>query len=374
MKKVLFIDRDGTIIKEPDETDQIDSLEKLFFIPKVIRTLYLISKNLDFELVMVSNQDGLGTAAYPEERFKIVQEKILNILSAEGIFFNAVYIDKSFAYENKKTRKPNTGMLTKYMKGDYNLAESFVIGDRITDVLLAKNLGCKAILFAGDEKKIEIEKNSLSDVCKLITNDWEEVYSHIALPIRCISLHRQTNETDITVNINLDGRGISNISTGLKFFDHMLSQISSHSGVDLEIKAVGDIDVDEHHTIEDTAIVLGEAISKAIGDKKGMNRYGFSLPMDDSMAQVMIDFGGRAWIVWDVNFERERVGDVPTEMFFHFFKTLSDSAKCNLNIKAEGQNEHHKIEAIFKAFARSLKMAIRRDPFSPILPSSKGLI
>ncbi len=373
-KKVLFIDRDGTLIVEPKDTEQVDTLEQLEFLPKVIRSLYLIKKNLDFELVMVTNQDGLGTAVYPEENFLKVQQKMLQILEGEEITFDAIFVDRSYPEEKKPTRKPGTAMLTNYMKGNYNLAESYVIGDRITDVQLAKNLGCKAILIGPEIMGEELKDKGLDSTCVLITEDWEEIYGFLALPERIVSHRRKTNETDVNIRINLDGRGITDIDTGLKFFDHMLSQIGRHAGIDLAIEANGDIEVDEHHTIEDTALTLGEAFNKAIGNKAGMERYGFCLPMDDSLAQVAIDFGGRPWLVWEVEFKREKIGDVPTEMFYHFFKSFADAARCNLNIKAEGNNEHHKIEAIFKAFARAIKMAIRRDPCNSEIPSTKGMI
>ncbi|MGC8804050.1 MAG: bifunctional histidinol-phosphatase/imidazoleglycerol-phosphate dehydratase HisB, partial [Bacteroidales bacterium] len=341
-KKVLFIDRDGTIINEPSDTQQVDTLEQLEFLPHVIRMLYMIRNNLDYELVMVSNQDGLGTAAYPEESFHRVQDKLLTILRNEDIWFDAIYIDRSTAEEKKPTRKPGTAMLTKYLSGNYDLQESYVIGDRLTDVELAKNLGCKAILIGDEEMWSVLEEKGLDSICTLITNDWEAIYSHLSLPQRMIIVHRKTHETEVTVKLNLDGRGFVDISTGLKFLDHMISQIGRHSGVDLSVETIGDLEVDEHHTIEDTALALGEAFAKAIGNKAGMQRYGFCLPMDDCLAQVAIDFGGRPWLVWDVSFKRERIGDVPTEMFFHFFKSFSDTAQCNLNIKAEGDNEHHK--------------------------------
>jgi imidazoleglycerol-phosphate dehydratase/histidinol-phosphatase len=371
-KKVLFIDRDGTIIVEPPETQQVDSLEQLEFLPHVIRTLYQIRNNLNFELVMVSNQDGLGTASYPEENFNRVQDKLLTILRNEDIWFDAIYIDRSRPEEKKPTRKPGTAMLTRYFTENYDLQGSYVIGDRITDVQLAKNLGCKAILIGEDDLWETLRMSGLDQVCTLITTDWEEIYSHLALPQRMISVHRKTHETEVTVKINLDGRGFVDISTGLKFLDHMIAQIGRHAGIDLSVETTGDLEVDEHHTIEDTALALGEAFAKAIGNKAGMQRYGFCLPMDDCLAQVVIDFGGRPWLVWNASFKRERIGDVPTEMFYHFFKSFSDTAQCNLNIKAEGENEHHKIESIFKAFARAIRMAIRRDPFNNEIPSTKG--
>ncbi|MCX7987365.1 MAG: bifunctional histidinol-phosphatase/imidazoleglycerol-phosphate dehydratase HisB [Bacteroidales bacterium] len=371
-KKVLFIDRDGTIIVEPPDTQQVDTLEQLEFLPHVIRMLYQIRHNLDFEMVMVSNQDGLGTPSYPEDNFNQVQDKLLTILRNEDIWFDAIYIDRSRPEDNKPTRKPGTAMLGKYLAGHYDLKESYVIGDRISDIELAKNLGCKGILIGEDDMWELLEQKGLSNICSLITNDWEAIYAHIALPHRIITVHRKTHETEVMVKINLDGRGFVDVSTGLKFLDHMIAQIGRHAGIDLQVETTGDLEVDEHHTIEDTALALGEAFAKAIGNKAGMQRYGFCLPMDDCLAQVAIDFGGRPWLVWDVTFKRERIGDVPTEMFYHFFKSFSDTALCNLNIKAEGENEHHKIESIFKAFARAIRMAIHRDPFNTEIPSTKG--
>ena len=373
MKKALFIDRDGTLIKEsPDE--QVDTLEKLEFMPKVFRNLFKIRQNTDFEIVIVSNQDGLGTEAYPEKDYNLVQGKMLQAFENEGIIFDDILIDKTFPHENALTRKPNTGLLKKYMNGDYDLANSFVIGDRITDIELAKNIGAKGILI-GQKSKVKRQlSNLLDEYYVLITEDWDEIYEFLMLGTRIVTIERKTKETNIKVEINLDGTGKAEISTGISFFDHMLEQIPRHSGCDLTIKAVGDIHVDEHHTIEDTAITLGEAIYKALGDKRGIERYGYSLPMDDCLAQVALDFGGRSWIEWDAEFKREKIGDMPTEMFFHFFKSLSDSSKSNIHIKAEGDNEHHKIEAIFKAFAKSIKMAVKRDISNMQLPSTKGII
>lgn len=369
-KKALFIDRDGTLVIEPPIDYQLDSLDKLEFYPKVFRNLYFIGKNLDFEFVMVTNQDGLGTASFPEDTFWPAHNKMLKTLEGEGIVFDDILIDKSFPEDNAPTRKPRTGMLGKYMTGDYDLERSFVIGDRQTDVELAKNLGCKAI-FMQDEFVLSDE---LNDICVLQTTDWDVISEFLFAGERKAEVKRTTKETDIYVALNLDGKGHCQISTGLGFFDHMLEQIGKHSGMDLTIQVKGDLHVDEHHTIEDTAIALGEAIYKALGDKRGIERYGYSLPMDDCLCSVALDFGGRAWLVWDAEFHREKVGDMPTEMFLHFFKSLSDSAKMNLNIKAEGANEHHKIEGIFKALARALKMAKKRDIFNYELPSTKGVI
>ncbi len=366
MKKVLFIDRDGTLIWEPPDTFQIDSFEKLKFLPGVFTYLGKIAKELNYELVMVTNQDGLGSDSFPENTFWPIQNFIIEAFEKEGIIFSEVCIDKSFESENKPTRKPNTGMLTKYLNGDYDLKNSFVIGDRLTDVKLASNLGCKSIFIKNyDTLKIEIEK---------VVETWEEIYNFLKLPERSAAYTRKTNETDITIHLNLDGTGKAEINTGLNFFNHMLEQIARHGNIDLTILAKGDLHIDEHHTIEDVGIALGEVFAKAIGNKKGIERYGFCLPMDDCLAQVAIDFGGRNWIEWKADFKREKVGDMPTEMFFHFFKSFSDSAKCNLNIKAEGENEHHKIESIFKAFAKAIKFAIKRDTNNNELPSTKGLL
>jgi len=373
-KRVLFIDRDGTLIKEPPIHFQVGSLEQLEYYPGVFRNLFFIQKNLGFSLVIASNQDGLGTSRYPEESFLMVQNKMLQAFENEGITFDAIHIDRSLPSDNLPTRKPHTGMLTQYLSEEYDLAGSFVIGDRITDILLARNLGAKGILLGAESRIKEIEENELTDVCALVTPDWGKVYAYLASNERKASVSRKTNETDIDVIVALDGTGKAEISTGLGFFDHMLDQISRHSGIDLKITAKGDLKVDEHHTIEDTGLALGEALLKALGNKRGIERYGFVLPMDDCLAQVALDFGGRPWLVWEASFKREKIGDVPTEMFYHFFKSLSDAARINLNIKAEGENEHHKIEGIFKAFARALKNAIRRDTFSDALPTTKGVI
>lgn len=373
MKRALFIDRDGTLIVEPPDDFQVDTLEELEFIPGVFRNLYHIRKNLDYELVIVSNQDGLGTAGYPEEAFNLVQQKMLKAFGNEEIVFNDILIDRSFPSDNAPTRKPKTGLLKKYMQGDYDLANSFVIGDRQTDVELAKNLGAKAILFSPVvDNNQKTENNAASNV--FTAGSWNEIYQIVSLPERTAIVERNTTETKIRIELNLDGTGKCDISTGLGFFDHMLSQLARHSGCDMTIRVEGDLHVDEHHTIEDTGLAIGEAFYKAVGNKRGMERYGFALPMDDCMAQALIDFGGRPWLVWDAAFTREKVGEMPTEMFMHFFKSFSDAARCNLNIKAEGDNEHHKIEAIFKALARALKMAIRRNAFDSSLPTTKGVL
>jgi len=377
MKKVLFIDRDGTLILEPAD-EQVDSFEKLIFYPEVFYYLKKIVTELDFELVMVTNQDGLGTEAYPEADFWPTQNFMINTFKNEGIVFDAIVIDKTFAKDNTPTRKPNTGLLTKYLKGEYDLKNSFVIGDRLTDMQLAQNLTAKGILinFKGglvDDLTLSV-KEKLKKIIVLETQKWEAVYAFLKTKIRRTTIGRKTKETDIYVTLNADGVGNSKISTGLGFFDHMLEQIAKHGQLDLELTVKGDLNVDEHHTIEDTAIVLGQAFYEVLQDKAGMNRYGFMLPMDDCLAQVAIDFGGRNWLVWEADFKREKVGDMPTEMFMHFFKSFSDAAKCNLNIKAEGTNEHHKIEGIFKAFAKAIKMAVKRDINSTVLPSTKGIL
>ncbi|WP_300729652.1 bifunctional histidinol-phosphatase/imidazoleglycerol-phosphate dehydratase HisB [uncultured Bacteroides sp.] len=372
-KKVLFIDRDGTLVIEPPIDYQLDAFEKLEFYPKVFRNLYFIRKKLDFDFVMVTNQDGLGTDSFPENTFWPVHNLVMKTLENEGITFDDILIDRSFPEDNAPTRKPRTGMLTKYLDTDqYDMEGSFVIGDRATDVELARNLGCKAILLK--ENKECLKEKGLEDVCVLATTDWDKVAEYLFAGERTAEVRRTTKETDIYINLNLDGTGICNISTGLGFFDHMLEQIGKHGGIDLTIQVEGDLEVDEHHTIEDTAIALGECIYKALGSKRGIERYGYCLPMDDCLCQVALDFGGRPWLVWDTEFKREKIGEMPTEMFLHFFKSLSDSAKMNLNIKAEGQNEHHKIEGIFKALARSIKMAVKRDIYHFEVPSSKGCI
>ena len=375
MKRALFIDRDGTLVIEPPVDYQLDSLEKLEFYPKVFRNLYFIRKQLDFEFVMVTNQDGLGTSSFPEDTFWPAHNKMLKTLEGEGIVFDDMLIDRSFPEDNSPNRKPRTGMLGKYLAGEYDLANSYVIGDRLTDMELAANLGAKGIwLRPSDEEadRLLAGNPSLSPV--LITDDWDKITEYLFAGERRAVVQRTTKETDIYVEVNLDGTGKTAVSTGLGCFDHMLDQIGKHSGMDLVIRVKGDLDVDEHHTIEDTAIALGEALLKALGDKRGIERYGYSLPMDDCLCSVALDFGGRPWLVWDAEFRREMVGDMPTEMFLHFFKSLSDAARMNLNIKAEGTNEHHKIEGIFKALARSVKMAIRRDIYKYELPSTKGLL
>ena len=377
MKKILFIDRDGTLIKEPEDY-QIDAFEKLVFYPYVFQYLAKIARELDFELVMVSNQDGLGTDSFPEDTFWPVQNFIIDSFEREGVVFSKVIIDKTFASENKPTRKPGTALLSAYMDGSYDLANSFVIGDRITDVALAKNLGVKAIFMRqevglGGEELSDNQKD-LEDFIAKETTEWSEIYSFLRAGERKVNLERNTHETQISIEMDLDGTGTSRIKTGIDFFDHMLDQLSRHGLIDLNIDVTGDLAVDEHHTIEDTAIALGEAFHKALGNKLGVERYGFCLPMDDCEAHVSIDFGGRNWLVWEAEFKREMIGKMPTEMFVHFFKSFSDGAKANLNIKATGQNEHHKIEAIFKAFAKAIKMAIKRDPDKLFLPSTKGVL
>lgn len=378
MKKVLFIDRDGTLVIEPPIDYQLDSFEKLEFYPKVFRNLAFIREKLDFGFVMVTNQDGLGTESFPENTFWPVHNLILKSFANEGVTFDDICIDRSFHEDNAPTRKPRTGMLTKYINNpEYDIKGSYVIGDRATDVELAKNLGCKAILLQ-DSKEIllqgEAKEKNLEEYCVLATKDWDVITEFLFAGERIAEVKRTTKETDILIKINLDGNGKCDISTGLGFFDHMLEQIGKHGGLDLAIKVAGDLNVDEHHTIEDTAIALGECIYKALGSKRGIERYGYCLPMDDCLCQVSLDFGGRAWLVWDAEFKREKIGDMPTEMFLHFFKSLSDSARMNLNIKAEGTNEHHKIEGIFKALARSIKMAVKRDVYHYEIPSSKGCI
>ncbi|HEU5365853.1 MAG TPA: bifunctional histidinol-phosphatase/imidazoleglycerol-phosphate dehydratase HisB [Hanamia sp.] len=378
-KKILFIDRDGTIIMEPPVTNQLDAFSKLEFYPHAFEYLIKIVKELDYDLVMVTNQDGLGTEAFPEEGFWPIQNFVIKTFANEGIIFSEVLIDRTFPHENKDTRKPGIGMLKHYLEEEkYDLKNSFVIGDRLTDVELANNLGCHAIFINNFQElgtgEITVTKEDLNKVIALETQKWEEIYNFLKQPQRKFSHQRNTNETKIDVEINLDGNGKADIKTGLGFFDHMLEQVAKHSGMNLKIHCNGDLHIDEHHTIEDVALAFGEAMLSALGDKRGIERYGFLLPMDDCLAHVAIDFGGRSWLVWDVEFKREKIGEMPTEMFYHFFKSFSDASKSNLNIKAEGTNEHHKIESIFKAFAKAIKMAIRRDPLNNSLPTTKGIL
>ena len=378
-KRVLFIDRDGTLIREVPPLYQIDSFDKVAFYPYVFKYLGRIAEELDYELVLVSNQDGLGTEKFPEEQFWPPHNLIMSSFANEGILFSEELIDRSFPADNLPTRKPGTGMFIKYLNNpEYDMANSFVIGDRITDVQLAKNLNCNAIWLKNDPslggKEIKDSAEELNQVVALATRDWKDIYEFLKLGRRTVTHTRKTSETEITVALNLDGGGKGDIRTGLGFFDHMLDQIARHGLMDLTIESKGDLQIDEHHTIEDTGIAMGEAFVKALGNKKGIERYGFALPMDETEAKVLLDFGGRNWIVWNVDFSREKVGDMPTEMFFHFFKSFSDAAKCNLNIECRGANEHHKIEAIFKAFAKALKMAVKRDPLKNYLPSTKGVL
>ncbi|MDA8951892.1 bifunctional histidinol-phosphatase/imidazoleglycerol-phosphate dehydratase HisB [Flavobacteriaceae bacterium] len=378
MKKVLFIDRDGTLALEPPIDYQLDSFEKLVFYPQVFQYLGKIAKELDFELVMVTNQDGLGTSSFPETTFWPVHDFLVNTFENEGIVFSEQIIDRTFARDNATTRKPNTGLLSHYQSSTYDLENSFVIGDRMTDIELSKNLGAKGIYINNENTEgndeLTVSKSELVNYIALETKDWSAIYEFLKAQDRTGSIIRNTNETQIQIDLNLDGTGKSDISTGISFFDHMLDQIARHGQLDLVLKVEGDLEVDEHHTIEDTAIALGEVFAKTLGSKLGIERYGFCLPMDDCLSQVAIDFGGRNWLVWEANFKREMVGKMPTEMFFHFFKSFTDGAKCNLNIKAEGTNEHHKIESIFKAFAKAIKMAVKRDVEKMILPSTKGVL
>ena len=378
-KKVLFIDRDGTLITDPPPSYQVDSFPKLEFYPHVFEYMTRIAKELDYELVMITNQDGLGTEEFPEDTFWPVHNFIMKTLKNEGIHFEKIFIDRTFPHENNPTRKPGTALLTEYLNNDsYDIANSFVIGDRITDVLLAKNLGCKALYLKNNESlgadEVTQSQEEVTKAIALETTEWKEIYEFLKLPSRKIYHERKTNETQISIELNLDGKGKADNKTGLAFFDHMLDQLARHGNMDLKIECKGDLHIDEHHSIEDTGIALGEAMAKALGDKRGIERYGFLLPMDDCLAQVAVDFGGRAWLVWDAEFKREKIGEMPTEMFYHFFKSFSDAAKCNLNIKAEGVNEHHKIESIFKAFAKAVKMALKRDVNNNALPSTKGIL
>ncbi len=376
MKKVLFIDRDGTMTLEPSDY-QVDSFEKLVFYPSIFQYLGKIARELDYELVMVTNQDGLGTDSFPEEAFWPYQNHLVKTFANEGIVFSEIFIDRTFPEEQAVTRKPGTGMLTAYLNNrNYDLSASYVIGDRLTDMELAKNLGAQGIFIDNnaDLGADEVTDTNLEQTIALTTKSWEEIYRMLLLEKRAVRLERNTEETKISIELNLDGSGKSKIDTGIAFFDHMLDQLARHGGVDLNIKTIGDLEVDEHHTIEDTAIALGETFAQALGDKKGIERYGFTLPMDDSLTQVALDFGGRSWLVWEAKFKREMVGQMPTEMFYHFFKSFADGAKANLNIKSEGTNEHHKIESIFKALAKAIKMAIKRDADKMILPSTKGTL
>ncbi|MCK5442011.1 MAG: bifunctional histidinol-phosphatase/imidazoleglycerol-phosphate dehydratase HisB [Maribacter sp.] len=376
-KKVLFIDRDGTIIKETAD-EQIDAFEKMIFYPKAFTYLGKIARELDYELVMITNQDGLGTDVFPEETFWPVHNFILKSFENEGVVFDKVFLDRTFTRENANTRKPGTALLVDYFSDEYDLVNSFVIGDRLTDIELAKNLGSKGIFINDNTNlgtvEITVKREELDDIIALESSDWEKIYEFLKLKERVSEITRKTNETDIYIKLNLDGKGVGNIDTGIAFFDHMLDQLARHGQMDLEIKVTGDLEVDEHHTIEDTAIALGEVFQKALGRKLGIERYGFCLPMDDCLAQVAIDFGGRNWLVWETEFKREMIGKMPTEMFNHFFKSFTDGAKANLNVKAEGSNEHHKIEAIFKAFAKAIKMAVKRDVEKMVLPSTKGVL
>lgn len=378
MKKLLILDRDGTLVLEPPVDYQLDALEKLEFYPMVFTYLGRIVRELDYELIMITNQDGLGTDAFPEDTFWPAHYKVMKAFENEGITFKDVLIDRTFPHENAPTRKPRTGLMEPYMNGAYDLANSIVIGDRLTDMELAKNLGAKGIWLNNEPDlgagELQNKREELDGSIGLVTTSWEKIYHWLKLPARTARIHRKTKETDILIELNLDGEGKADHDTGIGFFDHMLDQLARHAVCDLTIKVKGDLHIDEHHTIEDTALALGEAFHQAIGDKMGLERYGYCLPMDDCLAQVAIDFGGRPWLVWEASFKREMIGEMPTEMFYHFFKSFSDTAKCNLNIKAEGENEHHKIEAIFKAWARAIKMAKWRDIENMQLPSTKGVL
>jgi imidazoleglycerol-phosphate dehydratase/histidinol-phosphatase len=375
-KRILFIDRDGVVLQEPPNNYQVDHIDKTSFIPGAITALSKIAAEMDYYKVMVTNQDGLGTESYPEQNFHPCHNLMLRVLSGEGFVFDEMHIDKTFAKDNQPTRKPGNGMLTHFLNNEeFDLANSFVIGDRWSDIQLAKNMGCKAIYFRSLLHELTDEQEaSLRDTIALETNSWIDVYTFLKLGLRKVVHERNTNETQIRIELNLDGSGKTNISTGIGFFDHMLDQIARHGKMDITILTKGDLHIDEHHAIEDTGIALGEAFALALADKRGMERYGFALPMDEAEAKVLIDFGGRSWLVWNAEFKREKIGEMPTEMFFHFFKSFSDAAKCNLNIECKGENEHHKIEAIFKAFAKAIRMAVKRDPMSNYLPSTKGML
>lgn len=389
MQKILFLDRDGCIIQEPQPDQQVDSLEKLEFVPGAIYALARMAREFNYRFVMVTNQDGLGTGSFPESSFWPAHQKMLKTLENEGVVFDAVHIDRSFLQEKLPTRKPGIAMLTEYLNGACDLQNSYVIGDRLTDMQLAKNLGAKGIMLQNQSGILaestpglvlqhaagtEYDPAGQAIEIDLIATSWEQIYQHLKLPLRCVEHRRTTRETDVFVKLNLDGKGQSNIRTGLGFFDHMLDQLARHGSLDLHIETKGDLHIDEHHSIEDTALALGESFALALSDKRGIERYGFNVPMDDALAQVALDFGGRPWLVWEVNFRRERIGEMPTEMFLHFFKSFSDAARCNLNIRADGENEHHKIEAIFKAFAKALKMSVKRDPDNRELPTTKGIL
>ena len=378
-KRILFIDRDGTLIHEAPPTYQLDSYDKLTFYPHMFEYMTRIARELDYELVMVTNQDGLGTDKFPEETFWPLHNLVMKSLEGEGIVFSAVHIDRTYPHENAPTRKPATGMLRQYIDNpDYDIPHSFVIGDRITDIQLAKNLGCRGIWLNNDAllgaEEISDKVAALQDTIALETTEWSRIYEFLKLGMRSVTLERNTNETKISIALNVDGSGKADIATGIGFFDHMLEQIARHGKMDLTIRVKGDLHIDEHHSIEDTGIALGEAFAKALADKRGMERYGFALPMDEADAKVLVDFGGRNWLVWNAEFKREKIGEMPTEMFYHFFKSFSDGAKCNLNIACRGDNEHHKIEAIFKAFGKAIRMAVKRDPLSNYLPSTKGVL
>ncbi len=379
MKRILFIDRDGTLIKEAPPTYQVDSFDKLEFYPHMFEYMGRIAREMDYELIMVTNQDGLGSASFPESKFWPVQDFVIKSLNQEDIHFSAVHIDRSFPEDQLATRKPGTGMLTTYLNNPkYDIAHSYVIGDRITDVQMAANLGCRAIWLNNDpglgQSEVSDSRVSLERAIALETSSWKQIYEFLKLGLRRVLHERQTSETQVKIELNLDGHGKASIETGLGFFDHMLDQLCRHGKIDLAIRVRGDLQIDEHHTIEDTAIALGEAFAQGLADKRGMERYGFALPMDDAEAQVLVDFGGRSWVVWNASFTRERIGEMPTEMFFHFFKSFAEAAKCNLYITCRGDNEHHKIEAIFKAFAKAIRMAVKRDPISNYLPTTKGIL